>query len=180
MTILRLLQKIFRRDEFPDADRKVLEDDPELVELYGPSMILTAPSKKYGKDIQKIGIVDRKRLDKLKKSIRDGYLLSDNPRNSLDREGPEETHYLSDYSKPGEFYMFSKKITGPHRLNYRIYKPALEIDQKTGKTRYVKKVILDSCYDHETTEGNYLEDKNLRARKARKRKNSKSIMSKKK
>jgi hypothetical protein len=27
MTILRLLQKIFRRDEFPDADRKVLEKE---------------------------------------------------------------------------------------------------------------------------------------------------------
>ena len=105
-----------------------------------------------------------------------GWLITDGPHGG-------DTHYLGDYSKSGEFYTFSKKISDEHRFNYRVYSPKEYI--KNGKKVYLTRVVLLSCYDHELKEGDYLNDKNLRARKNRMRGNApyrkpESIMKKKK
>lgn len=179
MTIFRLLEKLYRRDEFLDED--FLKDDPNLVKIYGPSKIITAPTRKYNEDQKKLGIVDKRVLNQLKKDIQEGFLIINNPK----RRGEDKTHYLGDFSKLGKYHTFSKRISDAHRLNYRIYPPKVETDTKTGEKLYLKKVVLVSCYGHETEEGDYLNDKNLRARKNRMRGNApyrkpESIMKKKK
>ena len=178
MTII-FREKLFRRDEFDDKEAEYLKDNPELVKIYGPSKINIEPDSKYEKDILKLGVKgspDRKRLDELKGDVKVGWLITDGPRGG-------DTHYLGDYSKSGEFYTFSKKISDEHRFNYRVYPPKEYI--KNGKKVYLTRVVLLSCYDHELKEGNYLNDKNLRARKNRMRGNApyhkpESIMKKKK
>ena len=174
-------EKLFRRDDVSDNDLKQLLDDPDLVKEYGPSELIIIASKKYNEDLKKLGIkgsADRNVLEKLKKDVRSGYLFNDGP-------GKGDTHPLGDFSKKDKSYVFSKKISEQHRFNYRIFPPKLELDDKTGKLRYGRKVILVSCYGHETEEGDYLNDKNLRSRKNRMRGNapyrkSESIMKKKK
>lgn len=170
-------EKLFRRDIF--LDYPSLLDKPELVEKFGESELSIETSDKYNEDISKLGVKgspDRKRLDSLKKDIRQGYLTSDGPAGG-------KTHFLGDFSKAGKFYTFSKKISDQHRLNYKIYPPKEYI--KNGVHKHLLRVVLESCYDHELTEGNYLEDKELRARKNRMRGNApyrkpESIMKKKK
>ena len=172
-------EKLFRRDDFSDADFEVLKPDPEKVKEYGNLIIQMEPSDMYNKGISKLGIKgsqDRKRLENLKGDIKKFYISVDGPNGG-------DTHYLGDYSKPGEYYVFSKSITDIHRLNYRVYKPQVIIEGNIKK--YVQRVVLISCYDHEMTEGNYLDDKDLRARKDRMRgnapyRNKTSILSKKK
>ena len=175
MIVFRL--KIFRRDEF--TDQEVITPDLKIIKELGFKLQIEA-SPKYNKDIPKLGIKgspDRRRLEELKKDIKNMYLTNDGPAGG-------DTHYLGDYSKQGKYYMFSKEITDDHRLNYKIYPPEIITDKNTKL--YVQRVILESCYDHELPEGNYLTDKNLRARKDRMRKNasyrknSKSVMSKNK
>lgn len=166
MIILRLTERLYRRDEFLDKD--FLNDDPKLVKIYGSSKIMTAPTKKYNEDQKKLGIMDKRTLNQLKKDIQDGFLTTNNPK----RRGKDKTHYLGDFSKSGKYHTFSKKISEEHRLNYRIYPPKVETDPKTGEKLYLKKVVLVSCYGHETDEGDYLNDKDLRARKDRMRGNA--------
>ena len=120
---------------------------------------------------------NRQRLENLKDSIRKGYLTVDG------NYSEEKTHFLGDYSKEGS-YMFSKRISDEHRLNYRVFPPRVIIDSDK-KEKYIQDVVLVSCYGHETEEGDYLNDKNLRARKNRMRGNApyrkpESIMKKKK
>ncbi len=172
-------EKIFRRDEPSVEDIDSLKDNPELVKIYGPAKINIEPDSKYEKDTLRLGIKgspDRKKLEELKDDVKRGWLITDGPHGG-------DTHYLGDYSKPGVFYTFSKKISEEHRFNYRVYPPKEYI--RNGKKVYLKRVILLFCYDHELPEGNYLEDKNLRARKDRMRRNAPyrnktSILSKKK
>ena len=173
-------EKLFRRDNISETSLKFLLDDPELVKKYGPSKLNIIASKKYNEDIQKLGIkgsTDRNNLDKLKKDIKDGYLFIDGP-------GKGDTHPLGDFSKLNKSFLFSKEISDQHRLNYRVFPPRVIIDNDK-KEKYIQDVVLVSCYGHETEEGDYLNDKNLRARKNRMRGNApyrkpESIMKKKK
>lgn len=157
-------EKLFRRDEF--TDYPFLLDDPELVKELGPSKLSIEVSRKYNNDISKLGMKgtpDRNRLEALKRDIHNGFLISDGPAGG-------ETHYLGDYSRLRKYHTFSKKITEEHRLNYRIYPPQKYII--SGKAVHLMRVVLDSCFGHETTEGDYLNDKELRERKDRMRKNA--------
>ena len=157
-------EKIFRRDIFLDGD--IISDDSELVSKYGHSSIRIEVSKKYLNDINKLGIKgspNRVKLDKLKNDIRKGYLDVDGPAGG-------KTHYLGDYSKPRNHYTFSKEITDEHRLNYKVYPPTVIVEN--GVEKYVQRVVLDSCFGHGLTEGDYLNDKELRERKDRMRKNA--------
>lgn len=161
MVILRT--KLFRRDVFTDID--VLSPDPNILAEFGKLTIQLETSKKYDKDILKLGIKgssNRKRLDELRRDILNSYFMFDGPAGG-------DTHYLGDYSKSGKYYMFSKEITNEHRLNYKVYPPKV-ITETTGVKKYVQRVVLDSCFGHETTEGDYLNDKELRERKDRMRK----------
>jgi hypothetical protein len=172
-------QKIFRRDEF--INHEDIEDDPNLVKQYGNSQVQIEVDKKYEKDLPKLGIKgspDRKTLDKLKEDVKKKYFDVDGPNGG-------DTHYLGDFSIPGKFHVFSKGISDIHRLNYRVYPPKVITDKSTKTKSYIQRVVLLSCYDHELKEGDYLNDKNLRARKNRMRGNapyrkSESIMKKKK
>jgi len=180
MIIFRL--KLFRRDEFPESDYDIIKPDPKILNELGGIEIKISTEEKYDKSISKLGIKgspNRKKLDALKKDIKNLYLSFDGPAGG-------DTHPLGDYSKPGKFYVFSKSITDVHRLNYRVYPPEVVISEDKKTKSYIQRVVLLSCYDHEVSEGNYLTDKNLRARKDRMRKNapyrknSKSVMSKNK
>ena len=174
MIILRL--KLFRRDDF--NDQEIIDVDLEIFNKLGFKLQIET-SNKYNSDISKLGIKgspNRKRLEELKRDIRNMYLTTDGPSGG-------DTHYLGDFSKPGKYYTFSKKITEEHRLNYKVYPP--EIITKNNNKKYIQRIVLESCYDHELPEGNYLEDKDLRERKDRMRgnapyRNKTSILSKKK
>lgn len=157
-------EKLFRRDEF--SDDKILDADSKLLEEFGELKIQLELSDKYKKDLPLLGMKgspNRNRLDKLREDLLKSFLTEDGPAGG-------ETHYLGDYSKSGKFYTFSKKITDEHRLNYRVYPPEIIINK--GVRYYVQRVVLDSCFGHELTEGDYLNDKELRERKDRMRKNA--------
>lgn len=164
MIILR--EKLFRRDDFSSVEAEKLNDNPNLVKIYGPSKINIEISSKYEKDLSKLGpkgSPNRKVLDGLKEDIKNDWIISDGPHKG-------DTHYLGDFSKPGKFYTFSKEISNEHRLNYRVYPPKEYI--KGGKKEYIKRVVLVSCYGHELENVDYLNDKDLRARKDRMRGNA--------
>lgn len=44
--------------------------------------------------------------------------------------------------------VFSKKINDEDRFNYRVYKPTITVDKKTGKRIYYQKIVLCSCLEH--------------------------------
>lgn len=171
-------EKLFRRDKEPDF-YDLLKDDPKMVEIYGPSKTVIVADKLYNDQMRRLGIaIDKARVKKLRDDIKVGAIYYDGPNGG-------DTHYLGDYSKPGKFYTFSKVIDEKHRLNYKVYPPKVQINEKTKEKEYIKKIILESCWEHNTKEGDYLNDKNLRARKDRMRgnapyRNKTSILSKKK
>lgn len=178
MVIFR--EKLFRRDIITDEVKIDLIDDPEKVKLYGPPISKLIASKLYNKQRRTFGpAINKFRIKQLLKDIKRGYIYKDGPAGG-------QTHILGDYSILGKFYVFSKKIDKNHRLNYRVYPPKVLINAKTNQKQYIKLIIIESCWEHNINEGDYLNDQELRARKDRMRKNapyrknSKSIMSKKK
>ena len=82
-------------------------------------------------------------IKKLIKDINDGFFYVDGPNGG-------DTHYLSDYSKPDKFLIYSKSINVSDRLNYAIYKP----DKISGNA----KIVLMRCKGHGLLDGrNYSE-----------------------
>lgn len=64
------------------------------------------------------------------------------------------THFLGHESKTtssideNNFVTFSKWINKKDRFNYKIYKPKVTVNEKTGKKTYYQKIVLAGCDDH--------------------------------
>ena len=71
-------------------------------------------------------------IKNLIKDIKSKYVYSDGPNGG-------DTHYLSDFSKPNRFLVYSKIINIDDRLNYAVYEP-----DNAGIT----KVVLMRCKGH--------------------------------
>lgn len=156
----RRIKLFSRRTPIPPQISELFKPQPEIEKKF-PLKIIVEPSKnKWSNDISKLSVTDKKRVDKLKKDIREGHLFDNNG------DPDSDTHYLSDFSKtvgPNKSLLMSKYINHSDRLNYRVYPPKLVEDEKTGKTEYVQKVVLESCRGHsrngaknysDTTNGN--------------------------
>lgn len=76
-------------------------------------------------------------IKELIRDIRSGFIYDDGPNGG-------DTHYLSDFSKPGKFLIYSKSISVSDRLNYAIYKP-----DENGTS----KVVLMTCKGHKLLDG---------------------------
>lgn len=159
-------EKIFRRDEISERVLEDLREDEDLVSKYGRPTIRISASKLYNDQLKTFGLaLDRSRIKKLLQDIKKGHIVNDGPAGG-------DTHYLGDYSKLGKYYTFSKAIDDNNRLNYRVYCPSVGINPITKEEEYVKLIVLESCWGHNTREGDYLNDKELRERKDRMRKNA--------
>jgi hypothetical protein len=76
----------------------------------------------------------RKQIKQMVKNIKTGYYYED---------------WLKDFSSKGKSHLMSKYINYSDRLNYRIYKPEIEMDQN-GNPLPVQhiKIVLESCKGH--------------------------------
>jgi hypothetical protein len=101
-------------------------------------------SKSFERDYNDISMrLSIPTIKKLIKDINDGFFYVDGPNGG-------DTHYLSDYSKPDKFLIYSKSINVSDRLNYAIYKP----DKINGNA----KIVLMRCKGHGLLDGrNYSE-----------------------
>lgn len=85
--------------------------------------------------------INMERLNSYIDDLKKGYLSIDNY--SKFPRYPDCTHYLADFSKRGEYLVYSKDLTSTNRLTYIVYKP---IDLGNGKTRTI--VELSNCRGH--------------------------------
>lgn len=101
-------------------------------------------SKSFERDYNDISMrLSIPTIKKLIKDINDGFFYVDGPNGG-------DTHYLSDYSKPDKFLIYSKSINVSDRLNYAIYKP--------DKINRNAKIVLMRCKGHGLLDGrNYSE-----------------------
>jgi hypothetical protein len=101
-------------------------------------------SKSFERDYNDISMrLSIPTIKKLIKDINDGFFYVDGPNGG-------DTHYLSDYSKPDKFLIYSKSINVSDRLNYAIYKP--------DKINVNAKIVLMRCKGHGLLDGrNYSE-----------------------
>lgn len=137
MIILR--DKLFGREnhaKLPEEKRFVA--DPELVRRFGECQIEISAANKFGNDKNKLGPIDKARVNQFKSEIKKGYIYEDGPTGG-------DTEYL-DF--PGEnSHLMSKKINGSDRFNYRVYPPTIEEDEN-GFPIYRQKIVLESCLGH--------------------------------
>lgn len=148
MRIIRLKQKIFRRDEFtleyhlPVSDE--IKNNFTEGEISNPYFNIEATNK-YSQDTKTLSEAEKKILAKLKKDIKDGFLYEDGPNGG-------DTHFLRDYSKKEKHVTFSKKITDTLRFNYTIYPLSIKsiTDSKTKKKIHYlsQKIVYQSCGNH--------------------------------
>lgn len=109
-----------RRDERVEWDKDILH-------------VVIEKSSAFERDYNDLSIkslIPRIRL--LIKDIKNNFIYSDGPNGG-------DTHYLSDFSKPGRFLIYSKSISVVDRLNYAIYEPDEE---------GVSKIVLMRCKGH--------------------------------
>lgn len=150
-SIISKLKLFSRRDVFPNSLRKEFELDDKLVEkCEGRILIDIQQTDEYKKQYKQVRGTNKEIIDKYVKELRkdDRTWFEDNGDNSAD------THYLADMSntttdkKDKRSVVFSKKINNADRLNYRIYKPKIIKDPKTGEDIYYQKITLCSCLEH--------------------------------
>ena len=106
----------------------------ELEDKFGICEVDIQRDKKFKDQYQKTAY--RSTIKKLIRDIKDWYLYEDGPAGG-------ETHYLSEFSRPGKFLTFSKTINYNDRLNYRIYPPQVE------NGVYKIRVVLINCIGHQ-------------------------------
>ena len=144
-SIISKLKLFARRDEFPDSLRKefgkIINEGKS--KRYNKVRIHVIPSDEFKRQYKQS--TNQARIDKLVDK------LQSDPETWFDNGDDKfaDTHYLKDYSSKSDGYvMFSKKINNEDRLNYRIYKPVIQIDDDTEEIMYYQKIVLDTCLDH--------------------------------
>lgn len=80
--------------------------------------------KTYNNEMKEFGLVDKAKVRALKKDLENGYIYSDGPAGG-------DTHYLEDRSlHPDKFHVMSKSINTCDRMNYGVYQPVLDEDNR--------------------------------------------------
>ncbi len=80
--------------------------------------------KKYSNEMRDLGPVDKKKVRDLKKDLENGFIYSDGP-------GGGDTHCLEDKTKhPDKFHVMSKCINTSDRMNYGVYQPVLNEEER--------------------------------------------------
>lgn len=152
MKILRLIQKLFRRDPLPNI--KFLPN-PEIEKKYNTKFQIEIHTvKQYDRQSnQVISPLDKIRIRSLINDIKSGFVY-------IDGRSGGNTHFLADYSHevPPQ-HVLSKEINRKDRLNYRLLKPTLR-QLPNGTFKYSMVVILESCIGHKLNgTPDYWEDK---------------------
>jgi hypothetical protein len=138
--ILRRKTKIFsRRDILKLEDR--LDIKLSLVNNI-KIQIKIETTKKYDKQYLEHPESTRKQIKQMVKNIRAGYYYKDSPNST------EDTHWLKDFSHKDD-HLMSKFINYSDRLNYRIYRPEIEVDENGDPLpiQYIK-IVLETCKGH--------------------------------
>lgn len=99
-----------------------------------------ASKNKWAQDKSRLSITEKEIVDKLKSDIKKGNLYIDGPNGG-------DTHWLKDFSNK-DSHLMSKFISYSNRLNYRIYRPEIVMNEDTGEYHYTIKVVLESCLGH--------------------------------
>ena len=121
---------------------KQFKADPEVEKEYNVDLeIEVIETKNYKEEFSKHYSVEKKTIKEFKKDILDGHLYDDGPSGG-------DTHYLSKFSKEKKHHTLSKCINTIDRLNYIVYPPKL-FEDEGGNIRYIQKVVLTSCKEHE-------------------------------
>ena len=148
MIILRT--KYFsRRDIFSKELKDEFSLNFDLLNKAEDLTIDVVPTNTFTKQFKKTLFKDADKINKFKKSLKKYPMTWFNDENPGD-----DTHYLADMSntkttiQDKRSVVFSKKINNKNRFNYRIYKPILIKDKKTGKLTYYQKIVLCSCSEH--------------------------------
>lgn len=139
-----LQQKLFYRAEKirweePEELNKLKEDD--IVKI----IINLEFGRLYEKQMPTIDTVNKKIIQRFKQDLKENFIYDDHFSN-------DDTEYLDQVSKPGKYLVYTKRINGPDRFSYIIYKPILE--QKGEHLYEIKiKVVVYSVKGHLRPDG---------------------------
>ena len=135
-----LQQKLFYRAE------KVMWDNPEEIKNLDEenSNINISIDLEFGRlyeeQMPNIDPANKKIIQRFKKDLKDGFIYDDHFSN-------DDTEYLDQVSKPGKYLVYTKRINGPDRFSYMIYKPSLK--QKKENLYEIKvKIVVYSVKGH--------------------------------
>ena len=93
--------------------------------------------KQYNKDMQELGPIDKQTVRKFRKDLKDGKVYQDGPNGG-------DTHYLADYSDPGKFHRLTKSINTFDRMDYLVYPPVLDEENR----RVLIPIVIQSLRGH--------------------------------
>lgn len=102
-------------------------------------------TNRFRVEYSKLNKDNRKLVNRLEESLKNGYIYNDDPNNP----NREETHHLEDFDEYFGNYphlVYSKRINSQLRFNYSIYRPVRVV--KDGKTFYESRIVLEDCGDH--------------------------------
>jgi hypothetical protein len=136
MLILR--DRIFtRRDKLNNSDYL----DNELNDLGLSVSIDLQRTKKFNQQYINQSPSNKDIIKNLIKDIKLGYYYEDGPNNG-------DTHWLKDFSHK-DSHLMSKHINYSDRLNYRIYRPTIELDENGQPLqKQTLKIVLEYCEGH--------------------------------
>lgn len=100
-------------------------------------------NSKVNQQMSGLSALTKKRIKSLKKSLEDGYVYSDNPKNDH-----EKTHYLSRFSNPKRYHRLTKNVNGSDRFDYIVYPPESFLIPKTNEKVLVSKIVVQSVVGH--------------------------------
>ena len=134
-----LQQKLFYR-----ADKRRWEEPEELKNLSAEDKIDTFINVEFGKLYEKqmpnIDPANKKIIQRFKKDLKDGLIYDD-------RFPDDDTEYLDQESKLGKYLVYTKRINGPDRFSYMIYKPKFT-KEKENYYRIEIKIVIYSVKGH--------------------------------
>ena len=93
--------------------------------------------KQYNKDMQELGPIDKQTVRKFRKDLKAGNIYQDGPNGG-------DTHYLADYSDPGKFHRLTKSINTFDRMDYLVYPPVLDEENR----RVIIPIVIQSLKGH--------------------------------
>jgi len=109
----------------------------EWIGKYDKITIRVDYTKRYFKEIQLFGEVERKLIKSYIKDLKAGYYYIDGPSGGV-------THYLSKKSKPDQFHRMTKDINISDRFDYLVYPP--ELNEKDREV--IIPIKIQSLKDH--------------------------------
>lgn len=139
MIKFRLIEKLFYR-----AEKRRWEEPDELKNLNEGDTVETFINLEFGKLYEKqmpnIDPTNKKIIQRFKQDLKSGLIYDD-------RYPEDDTEYLDQESKLGKYLIYTKRINGPDRFSYMIYKPVVKLVRE-GHYRVEIKIVIYSVKDH--------------------------------